>query len=691
MSRPLPTDSLSLTGAGAALVTDAAGSIEPLAVAGLIVDDVRFVSRWRIDAVGAITQLVGRERVGPSSDRLIFTIVLPESIDPIGTFERTRTVTGRGLREELRVTAYVGTIDLIVRLTVECDDLTVYEIGYGWLRPGSLPRTVPGERDTFELAASGNGAAMSIRARGWRLDHGALAVDATAAPGVAWESCVEVAAVGASRPDVTTAAQPSVSVSTSPDRLATLVERGRADLHALTIPIGEREVFGAGAPFFLALFGRDALITGIQALVDTPDRLMDVLAVLARHQGTTFDETTRGQPGQILHEMRLGRMGVFGVAPGTPYFGAIDTAPLFVLALGEAMRWGAKRDDVAALVPAARAALTWCREHGDVDGDGFIESVPHPSGLTNRHWKDSGDSVVRADGSTLVANVAVAEVQGYWYRAARSMAEIDQWLGIGDGSEHLAESDRLAAQFAASFVYEDEGGPFVGLALDDGKRLLTVRASNAGQVLWSGILPPTVAMSVAEQLIAPDLFSGWGLRTLSSAAAGYNPFGYHRGSVWPHDTALALLGAARYGVGETVRVLADGLVALGITQGGELPELVGGIGRDELHVPVPYTASCRPQAWAAGASLLVLRGLLGLEPDVPGGVVRLNPSLPPGETVEVRNLRLGSHMLSLVARGGEVVDIEAPTLDVVTGPEAVLAATGWCPPAAAQVPGSSKS
>ena len=438
-------------------------------------------------------------------------------------------------------------------------------------------------------------------------------------------------------------------------------------------------MFGAGSPFFLALFGRDSLVAGIQALLDTPQRLTDILTVLARRQATATDELTRAEPGRILHELRLGRAGVFGVAPGTAYYGAVDTAALFVVAIGEALRWGASSDTIARLLPAAYAALEWCRQYGDIDGDGFVESVPHPSGLTNLGWKDSGDSMVDSDGTTLIGKMALPEVQAYWYRAARTMADVEQHLGLGDGAAALAEAERLAGDFAASFLFDGVGGPFVGLALDTDKQLLAVRASNAGHVLWSGVLSPDVAVPVAHQLADPDLFSGWGVRTLSSAAAGYNPFGYHRGCVWPHDTGFALHGASRYGVGDVVRKLADGLVALGTEQGGQLPELVSGLGRSDLTLPVPYPAACRPQAWAAGASLTIVRGLLGLEPDIPNGVLRLNPALHPGHTITIRGMRCGEHEVSLTATGTELVEIHAPTLDVVTGPAAVLATTGWCP------------
>lgn len=680
MSRALATDSLSMTGGGAALVTDAGGSIEPTAVAGLFVDDVRVLSEWRIDT-SAAAQLVGRVRLGPSSDRLISTLGAPGTVDPVATFDRTRTITGDGLHEELVISSYAGPLACTLRLHVARDERSIFAIGDADHAVETIVETVVATATAgrFLLRGPAGSPAATIEAQGWQLDDGVLCIDPHAEAGEAWRTSVSVVVERDSAPDPDVDDPALLAVETSSPELSAVVATGRADLRALTFPVDELRVFGAGSPFFLALFGRDSLVTGIQALLDTPERLTDILTVLARRQATATDDSTRAEPGRILHELRLGRAGVFGVAPRTAYYGAVDTAALFVVALGEALQWGASRNTVARLLPAAYAALEWCRRYGDADGDGFVESVPHPSGLTNLGWKDSGDSMVDVDGATLVGTMALPEVQAYWYRAARTIADIEQHLGLGDGAVALAEAERLAGDVAESFLFDSAGGPFVGLALDGKKHLLAVRASNAGHVLWSGVLRPEVAVPVARQLADPDLFSGWGVRTLSSAAAGYNPFGYHRGGVWPHDTGFALHGAARYGAVDVVRQLADGLVALGIANGGQLPELVSGFDRSDVPLPVPYPAACRPQAWAAGASLTVLRALLGLEPDVPNKVIRLHPMLRPGHTVTLRGLRCGPHEISLTASGSEVVDVDAPTLDVVTGPAAVLATTGWCP------------
>ena len=692
MSRPLPVGSLSLTSGGAALVTDADGAIAAGTVTGLIVDDVRVLSRWQLDVLDASepverrrVEVVAHQRTGPSSDCLVLTLGNADHPDPVATVERRRTLSAHELREELRVVAYADAMACTLRLDAARDDQPVMALGDDGTTAVGLH---DGDRaGTFALPSPTGAADVVVTAPGWELRDDRLEIDVELAAGATWESTVTVTAPGGRGNG---AAAPQLAIASAPAGLATMARDAADDLAALTVPLEGRLVLAAGSPHFLALFGRDSMIAGIQALLSSPQRLADILAVLADHQATGVDPVTRAQPGRIVHELRLGRAGVFGVPPGTPYYGAVDTAALFVAALGEAWRWGADDAAVATLVPAARAALEWCGQWGDIDGDGFVESVPDPGGLTNLGWKDSGDSIVRADGSTYVGVNALPEVQAYWYRAERDLATLERHLALGDGAARLTKAARLATRFAESFLYADERGDtdepgrYVGLALvqpdrDGAKQLLAVRASNAGHVLWSGILPPTVAGGVARHLVADDLFSGWGVRTLSRDAAGYNPFGYHRGTVWPHDTGFALHGAARYGAVDVVRTLAGGLVDLGTALGGQLPELLAGIDRGDLPLPVPYPAACRPQAWASGAMLAVVRALLGLEPDVPAGVVRVHPALPDGWRIELRGVRLGRHELSLVAEGDTVIDADASGLDVVTGADAVLANTGWCP------------
>jgi glycogen debranching enzyme len=673
MARPLEHDALSLTAAGVGFVTDRSGDVRPDAVAGLIVDDRRALSRWELRVDGADARRIGWERRSASADHILCTLSAEGVIDPIAVLERERCIDGRGLRERCRITAYAQPLRLRLTLVAERDDQTVLELG----DPAPpAPRPVASASGLL-LPGVDDAPDVEIVADGWRVtDDGTLVVDAHVDAGTTWSTEV-TAVVADGRPERPWSAPSSGTITTEPPLLGRAVHGARADLRGLTMPVGDRDVLAAGSPFFLALFGRDSMIAGVQFLLDSHRPLLDVLATLAEHQATVFDAVTQAEPGRILHELRLGRAGVFGVAPGTPYYGAVDTSALFVVALGEAARWGAARNEVAALLPAARAALDWCERHGDVDGDGFIESVPHPSGLTNLGWKDSSDSIIDASGRVIVERVALAEVQAYWYRALRTLAELERWTGNGDGAERDRAAAELADRFVTAFAYDTDDGPFVGLALDGQKRLLRVRASNAGHVLWTGILPAAIADPVASQLAGPDMFSGWGVRTVGADAAGYNPFGYHRGSVWPHDTAIAMHGAARIGRDDVVERLGEGLLALGAAVGGQLPELLSGISRAEIEVPVPYAAACRPQAWAAGAIMMATRAMLGLEPDAPSRRLRLRPCLPDATTMHVHDLPLGDDRISFTVTGREVTHVDAPGWDVVIGDGAVFAAGPW--------------
>jgi glycogen debranching enzyme len=676
MARPLAHDALSLTGSGVGLVTGRDGNISPGSAEGLILDDRRALSQWSLEVQGFDLRRAGWQRDDASCDRLLFTLSERGVIDPVGLLERARRVDAHGLREQVTIRAYARRLELQLVLTAERDDQAVFDLGDTGGSGGAATQSLVCSPGGGRLAAPQAGPLLAIDAPGWACGGGRLTIDAVVEAGGSWATTID-AAVTDDRPRGRSAVSGTTRLTSDPPQLGRAVADSLADLRALTLPIGGHDVIAAGSPYFLALFGRDSMIAGMQFLLESHRPLLDVLTVLAEHQAVGFDVATQAEPGRILHELRLGRAGVFGLEPRTPYYGAVDTSALFVIALGEAARWGAPRDAVAGLLPAARAALEWCERHGDVDGDGFIESVPHQTGLTNLGWKDSADSMIDTDGRVIVGRVALAEVQAYWYRGLRTIAQLERWTGVGAGTAADAAASDLAARFRDRFVYETDDGPFVGLALDGEKRLLSVRASNAGHVLWSGMLDEQLAMSVAEQLGGADLFSGWGVRTIGRGATGYNPFGYHRGSVWPHDTAIAMHGASRIGHRSVVRRLGDGLISLGAALDGQLPELLSGLGIDDVGQPVPYAAACRPQAWAAGAMLMAARALLGLEPDVTTGTLRIAPSLDPSVTITVEGLRLGEHHVSFTANGTDVADVVAPDLDVITGEPAVLARGPW--------------
>jgi len=450
-----------------------------------------------------------------------------------------------------------------------------------------------------------------------------------------------------------------------------------ADLAALQVGVPELGLsyVAAGAPWYLALFGRDSMIAASFLLPAGQAVGLDVLRTLARFQGRRDDPRTLEQPGRILHELRTGAAGVFGLPPFVPYYGAIDASALFVVLLADLHRWGAPDREVRDLLPAARAALDWCATPGDIDGDGFLEYVPDERGLADQGWKDGsgvvgGGPMVHADGSRATGPIAVAEAQGYHHAALLGLAALEERVGDPGAAPALrARAGALADAFAAAFWLPDRG--LLAMALDGDKRPLAVASSNPGHCLWTGILPADIAAQVARRLAQPDLRTAWGLRTLGSAEVAYDPLSYHRGSIWPHDTAIAAAGMARAGEPGPALRLAEGLLRVSAETGWRLPELYGGLDDADVPFPVPLPVACSPQAWSAAAPLSLLRTVLGLEPDVPAGEVAVAPILPAGARLAVTGIALGDATLNLVVEGDRIVDADVPPgLSLRPGPPA---------------------
>jgi glycogen debranching enzyme len=443
--------------------------------------------------------------------------------------------------------------------------------------------------------------------------------------------------------------------------LAEAIAASSRDLGALQIMDPEHPdcpVVAAGAPWFMALFGRDSLLTGWMSLSLDPQLALCTLRTLARLQGTRVDPLTEEEPGRILHEVRLGREAALHLGGGTAYYGTADATPLFVMLLGELDRWGGlPAADRAGLLEAADRALAWVDEHGDIDDDGFVEYRRHTDrGLANQGWKDSFDGINHADGRLAAPPIALCEVQGYVYAAFRARAA----LADGDGDTTTAKhwrgrAARLKAAFNHWFWMPDREA--IAIALDGAKEQVDSISSNMGHCLWTGIVDDDKAAAVAAHLAGPRLDSGFGLRTLATDMGAYNPMSYHNGSVWPHDTAIGVAGLGRYGFPDEAHRLALGLVDAAGHFGGRLPELYCGFDRGEFDRPVPYPTSCSPQAWAAASPRLVLRSLLGLDPDLPAGLVRLAPALPQRMLpLRLRNVPLAGGRLDITvdADGGAV-------------------------------------
>jgi glycogen debranching enzyme len=417
----------------------------------------------------------------------------------------------------------------------------------------------------------------------------------------------------------------------------------------VTVIDGQR-VLTAGIPWYVAPFGRDALLTAYEMLMLNPTPARDTLLFLAQHQAAEDDGERDAEPGKILHEMRVGELARAGYIPHTPYYGTIDATPLFMMLAAAYYRWTADTETMVALLPAFDAALEWMDRYGDRDGDGFLEyKARSRTGLNNQGWKDSEDAVVNVDGSLAEPPIALVEVQGYAYLAKERIAEVFEALGQPDRADQLRkEAAELKLAFNEAFWMEDEGT--YALALDGNKRQVRSVTSNPGHCLSCSIADPDKARRAAERLMADDMFSGWGVRTLSAHSPAYNPVSYHNGSVWPHDNAIIAAGLKRYGMTEGAERIVSALFdAAYISRDARLPELLCGFDRQEGDPYVPYPVACRPQAWAAAAPLMILQALLGISARAPERLLTINqPQLPDWlGSLEIRNLRVGDASMSL--------------------------------------------
>lgn len=405
-----------------------------------------------------------------------------------------------------------------------------------------------------------------------------------------------------------------------------------SDLGALRLPpdISEGATLpAAGLPWFMALFGRDSLITSFQALPYLPELAKTTLRVLAAAQASDHDDFHEREPGKILHELRFGELTARGMRPHSPYFGSTDATPLFLILLDEYHRWSGDDELVRTLEPSARSALKWIEDSGDADGDGYVEYARRnpTSGLLNQCWKDSWDAIQFADGTLARGPIATCEIQGYVYDARRRAARLAREVWHDEAL--AANLDRQASELRASF-HRDFWMPKRGchaLALDGEKRQVDSLTSNIGHLLWSGILEESEAAATAERLLDTDLYSGWGVRTLGREEAGYNPLGYHTGTVWPHENSLIVAGLARYGHHEPAATIAAAMLSAAPHFEHRLPEVFAGYPSSLTSVPVAYPTASRPQAWAAGTPLLLLTTLLELQPgftteyrDIPQGI-----------------------------------------------------------------------
>jgi len=609
---------------------------------------------------------------------------------------------GRGMREDLVITNF-GDEGSYCAITyrIEADFADLFEVKEGKVT-GTLEHSVERRDNGAVHLARRNGSRRGVRVQLSSESAGPLdsatTVEVIVAPRGEWRACLQITPiiedeevqpryvcgqpVGRAAPAerLQKWRRESPVVTTAHQGLRSAVIRSVDDLGALRIfdpDYPERTVVAAGAPWFMTLFGRDSLLTSWMALIVDPDLALGVLQTLARFQGNDVDARNDEQPGRILHEMRFGDAASLSLGGGSVYYGTADATPLFVMLLGELRRWGLAHEVVDQLLPHADRAMAWIDEFGDADGDGFVEyHRASDRGLVHQGWKDSHDGIRFANGDLAHAPIALCEVQGYVYGAYLARAHFADELDDGATAQrYRTRAAELKEAFNRDFWLPDRG--WFAMALDDHKRPVDALASNMGHCLWTGIVDEDKAAQVAAHLVGPDLFSGWGVRTLASSMCGFNPISYHNGSVWPHDNALIAAGLMRYGFVEEAQRIVMAMLDASATAAGRLPELFTGLGRDEFPTVVSYPTSCSPQAWAAASPLLFLRTLLRLEPWVPHGKVWVAPVVPAAlGALRVEGIPLGGSRVSIDVDVDGACTVEGlpPGVDVVREPRNPLTA-----------------
>jgi glycogen debranching enzyme len=640
------------------VVSDSRGDIEasPADPTGLFSFDNRFLSTWVLTIDG--------ERLNPLSvDDLQYfetrfflapgtgTVYVDTKLSVI----RRRAV-GDGFHEELTFLNHDDKrVDLGVRIDAASDFADLFEVKDALEKKGRYSarvekgRLVLGyQRETFARQTAISASAPA------KLDESGLTFDVRIDPHGEWTTDLDVViTAGAGGPNLRPKyrrgekrARPNMERSlerwladapqleSDSDALKATYRRSLVDLAALRFSppvMGGRSLPAAGLPWFMTMFGRDSILTSLQALPFTPELAATTLRALGAWQGSRVDDFRDEDPGRILHEMRYGELTAFEERPHSPYYGSADATPLYVVLLDEYERWSGDRRLVRELEPEARAALRWIDEYADlIGGTGYIwyQRRNEETGLENQCWKDSWDSISYRDGRLPGFPRATCELQGYAYDAKLRGARLARlvWKDPAFAEELERQAADLKRRFNRDFWVDD--GEYFALALDnEGKRVDSL-SSNNGHLLWSGIVDKSKAKTVAKHLLGPRLFSGWGVRTLAEAEGRYNPIGYHVGTVWPFDTSFIAWGLRRYRFKEEAARLAGGILDAAKRFDGRLPEAFGGYERSVTKYPVEYPTACSPQAWSTGAPLLLLRTMLGLEPI--GDHLVVDPALPEG-------------------------------------------------------------
>jgi glycogen debranching enzyme len=635
------------------VVSDERGDIEasPSEPTGLFSFDTRFLSTWILTVNGERLNALSVDDLQYFETRFFLvpgtgTVYVDAKMSVI----RRRSV-GNGFHEELTILNHADEpVEITVRLEAGCDFADLFEVKDALKKKGRYSSRVDRGKLVLAYERSTFGRSTEITAsERAQLDDKGLTFEVKLQPHGTWSTELDVATAGlvagerSEQPEGVKRAQRRMQrnldrwLDDAPrlecdlDALKTTYRRSLVDLAALRFspPIsGGRSLPAAGLPWFMTLFGRDSILTSLQALPFQPELARTTLLALGDWQGFGVDDFRDEDPGRILHEMRYGELTAFEERPHSPYYGSADATPLYVVLLDEYERWTGDRALVRELQFEARAALEWIDQYADLLGNGYIsyKRRNEETGLENQCWKDSWDSISFRDGRLPGFPRATCELQGYAYdakvrgaRLARRFWKDDQ---LADRLER--EAADLKRRFNRDFWIED--GDYFALALDPDGNQVDALSSNNGHLLWSGIVDKSKAKAVARHLLGPRLFSGWGVRTLAEGEGRYNPIGYHVGTVWPFDNSFIAWGLRRYGFKEEAAVVAAGILAAADFFSGRLPEAFGGYERSETLYPVQYPTACSPQAWSTGAPLLLLRTMLGLEPE--GEHLVVDPALP---------------------------------------------------------------
>ena len=677
------------------LISDPDGQINWPSERGLYFLDTRVVSSWIVYANGETWELLNGGAVTYYAARIFLTnrsiateagMIAPRTLG----FTISRWIHG-GMHEDLDITNNsMKPVKFQLEIAIRCDFADLFEVKSGnivrrgritteWSQAHHQLRTVYCNRDFSRsvIISAHNSPKEPVYA------NGRLSFEVALEPGEAWHTCllytlhdndkhsapprncIEHHPTSRHAETLADWLRTVAKIQTSNEEFYRLFRRALEDMAALRLPIEgtDHTVFlpAAGLPWFIAPFGRDSLIVSLQNILIYPEFARGSLDILGSLQAKEDDPYRDAEPGKIFHELRYGELAHFKLIPHTPYYGTADATPLYLITLHAAWRATGDQTLLERHLETVEGCLSWIDNYGDRDGDGFQEyQTRSPAGYENMGWKDSGDSVVYPDGSLVKGPKALCELQGYVYDAWIRIAEVFDALGkCARARELRAKAAALFERFNAAF-WDDELG-FYAYALDgDKKKVLTV-ASNAGHCLWSGIVPRERARIVVERLMAPDMWTGWGIRTLSAGNPAFNPYNYQTGSVWPHDNGIIAMGFKFYGFGaEAGRIAHDISIGASHFLLHQLPELYTAFQREEATFPVQYIGANVPQAWAAGSIFLLTQAMLGFLPDAPRNKLYVDPLLPEWlPDITIRDLRIGRYKFDIrFWRDGERTEFE---------------------------------